>query len=87
MTLVGAVAGAVATVGIRLALAAASSDWKMPYYIHKLADDTTEDSTVRGGGGRGANLFMGRKGRDFWEILSERVGGCYFLARKREEMV
>jgi hypothetical protein len=46
MTLVGAVAGAVAAVGIRLALAAASSDGKMPSYIDKLADDTTEDSTA-----------------------------------------
>jgi hypothetical protein len=44
---VGAVAVAAAAIAIRLALAAVSSDGKMPAYIHKLADDTTEDSTVR----------------------------------------
>jgi hypothetical protein len=35
-----------------------------------------------------AFVFGGRKGRDFREILGERVGGThFFLAREREEMV
>jgi hypothetical protein len=44
-----------------------------------------------GGGGVGGVNFVrgGRKGRDFREILGERVGGgdTHFLAWEREEMV
>jgi hypothetical protein len=33
------------------------------------------------------NFVRGGKGRDFREILGERVGGTHFLAKEREEIV